>query len=134
MDIIASVLRDCQFAFSDMTEHNAKKRKAEEDRNNSRGIKLSLPECMVNIKSTFQDNLVTFEVEFIEAKLQDARSVASDISQMSCCVDAPKLHLTTEHEPDKFIFMYKVQDHYSTCVLFSILSNFPRNLSENEIL
>lgn len=139
LDTIAMVLTDCQFVFNEIVEHTPKKKHIRSS-SQKHSIRVALNTFLtLEIYCTFSPNIFHVFLKFEDEEkttLHDARCIASDISRMKCTIEIPKLHVSADDpvHPEKIEWYCHIDDKYQLCVLITILSNFPRNLSENEIL
>ena len=137
MDTIVRVLQDCRFGFYTTINHDAKRFKSVHGANQRQEVRVSFAKCKLVVRPTFNRDIVAMTVLFDgdTTTYQQASSLTLDVATIESIVDTPKLHVAAEDKtPEKAEWLFKVRDNYTTCVLFTILSNFPTNISDNEVL
>lgn len=130
MEVVAQVLEDCHFPYSEVLESNA-------SNNKKRFVKVNIQtKLKVVIYQTYLGDIVKMSITFIGASnLAVIRSLASDILKMPSLVDSPYIHVGEDDVDTRLEFMLRVVSEYQLSVLLNILSNFPHNISTtNEVL
>jgi len=143
MQTLVQVLKDGFFSFKEIREHTTKRLRTSEIKEVPSTVKVQFKDFNVSIRSAFTSEILVFTLTFhtsSRVSLSDAKSLASTISGLPSTVDIPKLHLQTadvdepsSNKPDRIEWMCTGYE-YKLAVLFLILSNFPNNVFDNEIL
>lgn len=133
MEIIRKVLKDCYFSYDENIVHEYKRQKKDHD--DTHELVIRLQHMDVGIHKTYQPDLLNFTIIFKTGKYdtKEARTLSTDIANFTNIIDIPKLYMNNM-KPDKLCYMMKIDSPYTFCVQLNILSNFPRNISDNDLL
>lgn len=143
METLVQVLTDGFFTFKQTQKHTTKRLRTSLYKDEPTTIKVLFKHFSIHVRSAFTSDILVCTLTFHPSpsvSLYDARSIASTISHLPSTVDVPKLHLkSTEddgaaNKPDKIEWMCKGHDEYKLATLLLVLSNFPNNVFDNEIL
>lgn len=126
MDLIRVVLRDCHFAYNDIS--STKKTKMD--------IEVSFPKLIACFRHTFLEHSFKIHIEFLKSNpstVGNAHEFANCLATMNCIVDSPELHLNSCGSPQYIIAIINKATMYDIAKLLIMLSRFPiiENHEEN---
>lgn len=124
MNTFVSVLKDCNFPYTDINEIASSTK-------TKRYLKIILQnKLQICIYQTFLSDVIKVSITFLgKWDIQPIKALANDILLMTI-VDSPYIEVQEVKNVNTTLdFMLKVRSEYEIAVLLNICSNFPNNLS-----
>lgn len=135
MEVFSNVLDDCLFSYEEITTHG-KNSNQKSTRGDKQCIKVKIPYGSFEVRSTFADEILSCTLLIEKGQIyqvEEIKDLATNIGTMRCTIDSP--HVFVEGDvPSKVQWMLQIKDRYIISVLLNIISNFPFNITNDDIL
>ena len=134
MDIVHKVLTDCLILYTENIVHEAKCKKQKAVIDSTRTITAKFMNIDLEVRPTYQSDILRITARFHDSTSDAyiAKQLADCLSIMTGVLDSPSLYMHNNF-PNRIEYMIRVDSSYTFAVIVNILSNFPRNMS-NDLL
>lgn len=129
MEMLREVLKECMISYNDI--YSTKRR--EKSDVNLNDIEVAFGRIIVCFEHTFHFDTLKIKVKFIGFQsLDSAKMLADTIAKMSCVVDSPHLHVSTDNVPISLDAIFTKCKMYDMAKLLLYFTRFPRLESHEE--